>query len=682
MTNRLAQENSPYLLQHAHNPVDWYPWGPEALERAHLEDRPIFLSIGYAACHWCHVMAHESFEDPRVAEIMNNNFINIKVDREERPELDSIYMNAVVALTGQGGWPMSLFLTPEGKPFFGGTYYPPARRYQMPSFTEVLQAISSAWKNQRAEIESSGQTITEQLGTASGYASRVEALQPDTLDKAAFALAQAYDWKYGGWGQAPKFPQPMAVEFLLRRASRGDRLALDVAVHCLASMARGGMYDVIGGGFARYSTDNYWLVPHFEKMVYDNAQLALVYLHAYLLTKDNHFKEVCIHTLDFIVRELTHPAGGFFSSLDADSEGEEGKYYLWTPSEIRQALPDGSDANLILAAYDITESGNFEGANVLQRALGDNELAERNQMEPEQVAARLEELHIRLLAARQERVRPTTDDKVLVGWNALALVAFSEAARYLERSDFLEVAIRNAQFLLEHLRPEGALLRSWRNGKAQHRAALEDYAGLALGLLSLYQSNPDPAWYQYAAQLTEEMISAYSDPSGGFFDTPADLPDLITRPKDLQDNATPCGNSMASILLLQLATYSGRDDWRSAAETMLSGIQSAAAHYPTAFSQWLCAMDIALSPVQEVALVGDTASPDMRALIKSLWAAFRPLTVAAISDLPLSPQAPALLTDRHLLNNRPTAYVCQHFICQQPVNTPEDLARLLDLNPG
>jgi uncharacterized protein YyaL (SSP411 family) len=678
VTNRLAQENSSYLLQHAENPVDWYPWGDEALERARQEDKPIFLSIGYSACHWCHVMAHESFEDSRVAGMMNDNFINIKVDREERPDLDSIYMNAVVALTGQGGWPMSLFLTPDGKPFYGGTYFPPTRRYQMPSFREVLQAISGAWKTQRAEIESTSQTITEQLNSASLTNPQIITLQPETLDKAAFALVQAYDWKHGGWGQAPKFPQPMAIEFLLLRASQGDHLALDVALHCLLSMARGGLFDVIGGGFARYSTDNDWLVPHFEKMLYDNAQLALTYLHAFLITKDDRFKQVCTQTLDFIQRELTHPAGGFFSSLDADSEGEEGKYYLWTSAEIHQALPEASDADFMMAAYETTEAGNFESSNVLQRALDDSELAERFNLEPDQIPARLNELHGRLLAARQSRVRPATDDKVLVAWNALALQAFAEAARYLERSDYLEMAMRNAHFLVDNLYTDGRLLRAWRNGRPQHRAALEDYAGLALGLLSLYQSDPDPAWYANTVLLTKEMISAYSDPAGGFFDTPNDLQDLISRPKDMQDNATPCGNSRAALLLLFLSTYTGQAAWRGLAEPMLAGIQPTAARYPTAFGQWLCAIAFALSPVKEVALVGDPAHPDMPALVKTLWNEYRPLALAAISNLPVSPQAPALLAERPLLNDRPTAYVCQHFVCQRPVNSPEEFANLVD----
>jgi uncharacterized protein YyaL (SSP411 family) len=412
MPNRLANENSPYLLQHAQNPVDWYPWGEEALERARSEKKPIFLSIGYAACHWCHVMAHESFEDPDTAAIMNENFINIKVDREERPDLDSIYMNAVVAMTGQGGWPMSVFLTPDRQPFFGGTYFPPVRRYNMPAFREVPLSVKQAWQDDPVRLKGSAQEITDRLKQEQFAGSQPAAVQPELLDQAAFALGQTYDWKFGGWGLAPKFPQPMAIEFLLRRASRGDRFALDMATHALHSMALGGMYDVVGGGFARYSTDNYWRVPHFEKMLYDNGQLASVYLYAYLLTGDSCFRQVCEETLDFIVREMTHPQGGFFSSLDADSEGEEGKYYLWTLEEIHQVLKNPEDAEFFISAYNVTETGNFEGSIVLQRAVDDSVLADRFNLSVEQIPQRL--MGCTLSRSVRKSVYAGTDDKVLV----------------------------------------------------------------------------------------------------------------------------------------------------------------------------------------------------------------------------------------------------------------------------
>ena len=686
MANRLAAENSPYLLQHSENPVTWYPWGEEALEKARREDRPIFLSIGYAACHWCHVMAHESFEDPRIAALMNENFVNIKVDREERPDLDSIYMEAVVAMTGQGGWPMSVFLTPDGRPFYGGTYFPPVRRYGMPSFQEVLQAIAQAWRQDRDRLFKAGDQITEHLRSSQGVGASSQPLDGDRLDRAALALGQAYDWQHGGWGQAPKFPQPMAVEFLLRRAARGDQFARDMAVHALRAMSRGGMYDVVGGGFARYSTDDRWLVPHFEKMLYDNAQLARAYLHGYLLTQEQEFRRVCEETLDFIIRELmAHDEsgallhGGIFSSLDADSEGEEGKFYVWTADEIRAGLSHPGDTEFLLAAYGVTEEGNFEGKNVLQRALSDDDLAARFQMEAFQVAPRLQALHARLLAFRAQRVRPGTDDKVLVAWNALALSAFAQAARYLERPDYLEIARQNADFLITELNPKDRLLRSWRNGQARHNAYLEDFAALILGLLDLYQSDPDTWWFRSAVDLADEMVTHYKDPAWGFFDTRDDQGPLLTRPKDLQDNATPSGSSQSALALLQLSAFTARGDWRDMAEEMLRSISSSAVRYPTAFSNWLCAADFAIGPVLEVALLGELEDPRTAAMIAEIWKNYHPNLVLAASPYPPPDSAPPLVQERPLVGDGPAAYVCQQFVCLRPVNSPEDLrAQLYD----
>ena len=678
MPNHLAGENSPYLLQHAENPVNWYPWGEEALEKARQEDKPIFLSIGYAACHWCHVMAHESFEDPETAALMNQHFVNIKVDREERPDLDSIYMDAVVSMTGQGGWPLSVFLTTDGKPFFGGTYFPPLRRYNMPSFREVLLSVNNIWAKDRQQLIDSGQQITEHILKSGINSDPSQELQPELLEKAAFALAQAYDWKHGGWGSAPKFPQPMAIEYLLYRASQGDRFGLEIAEHVLLAMSKGGMYDVVGGGFARYSTDNDWRVPHFEKMLYDNALLSRVYLHAYLITGKVAFRRVCEETLDFILRELTHPSGGFFSSLDADSEGEEGKYYLWTPAEIRKALPDPADFDLIMDAYAITESGNFEGANVLQRVRDDASLAARLVISEEDVAPRLSRVHALLLQWRQQRVRPATDDKVLVAWNALALVTFAEAGRYLSRADYVDMATRNAHFLLAELHPQDRLLRSWREGKARHNAYLEDYAALILALLSLYQSDPETAWFSSAAQLTAEMTFHYSDPAGGFFDTRDDHGPLLTRPKDLQDNATPCGNSLAAQSLLQLCAYTARGDLRGTAERALRLIQPLATHYPTAFANWLCAIGFALHPTAEVAVLGPAQNSTTIDLTGVIWEKLRPFLVYAHSDLPVPKDGPPLLFDRPLIDGQPTAYVCHNFICSLPVTQPEALRAQLE----
>jgi uncharacterized protein len=678
VSNHLISTNSPYLLQHANNPVDWFPWGTEALKKAQSEDKPIFLSIGYAACHWCHVMGHESFEDPDTASIMNDYFVNIKVDREERPDLDSIYMQAVVAMTGSGGWPMSVFLTPEGKPFYGGTYFPPTRRYNMPAFREVLLSVATVWREDRSKLLVSSQKITAYIqenmpGLGSGLP-----LAMNTLEEASLTLAQNYDWKNGGWGSAPKFPQPMAVEFLLRRAVRKDSLALEIAIHALQAMAKGGMYDVVGGGFARYSTDVRWLVPHFEKMLYDNAQLAQVYLHAYLLTHQERFRSVCEETLNFVARELTHPAGGFFSSLDADSEGEEGKFYLWTFTEIRQVLPDSADFTFFQAAYGLTESGNFDGQTVLQRQMEDAQLAELFQISADEVSSRLSRLHATLLKHRSSRIRPGTDDKVLVSWNALMLSAFAEAARYLQRKDYLEIARQNGRFLLQELYKDGQLLRSWRNGKASHNAYLEDYAALIISLLNLYQSDPDSDWFNTAVMITKNMLEQFADPLWGFFDTRQDHETLIARPKDLQDNATPSGNALAAMALLKMSAFTGQVEWRTLAEASLQSLQSVAAPHPTAFSFWLSAIDFALGPVQEVAILSKPDDPGKQMLTEALWNTYRPNLVAAISMFPPEPGSPALLSERPLLTDQATAYVCQNFFCQQPVNKLEELLSLLN----
>jgi len=677
MPNHLANENSPYLLQHANNPVDWYPWNETALQRSLAENKPIFLSIGYAACHWCHVMEHESFEDPETAALMNEHFINIKVDREERPDLDSIYMNAVVALTGQGGWPMSVFLTPDHKPFYGGTYFPPVRRYNMPSFREVLLTISRLWNEDRKRLLESSDQITEhiQQTPTPGQAGRIPLEK--IIDQAAEALAQGYDWKNGGWGKAPKFPQPMAIEFLLRKATRGDYLARDIAVHALNAMSRGGMYDVVGGGFARYSTDDRWCTPHFEKMLYDNAQLALVYLHGWLMTGDAHFRRVCEETLDFVLREMTHPLGGFYASLDADSEGEEGKFYVWTLQEIKGALNDPQDIAFFIAAYGVNEAGNFEGKTILQRELDDTQLAEKFDLSVDQISARLGALHKRLLDVRATRVRPSTDDKILTAWNALMVSTFAEAGRYLERADYLEAAQRNARFLLDNLIEEKRLLRSWRNGTARHTAYLEDYAALMLGLLALYQSDANPEWYQAAIVLTTDLTTHFTDPAGGFFDTRDDHETLLLRPKDVQDNATPSGNALAASALLQLAAYEGRSDWRELAETMLSAVQTVMRRYPSAFAQWLQAADFALGPVNEIAIVGNPDEQETQDLRKVVWQNFRPRQVVAQSTHPPQTGSPALLHNRPLVNELSTAYVCQGFVCFQPVTTPEALRQQL-----
>ncbi len=672
MPNQLIHETSPYLLQHADNPVDWRPWGEDALEQARREDKPIFLSIGYAACHWCHVMAHEFFEDPETARILNENFVPIKVDREERPDLDGIYMDAVVSLTGQGGWPMSLFLTPDGRPFYGGTYYPPTRRYGMPSFTEVLTGIANAWKEDRDNVLDVAGQVTQRLQQSARWeAQPAGEVSPADLQVAAQRLIQSYDWRNGGWGQAPKFPQPMAIVFLLMQAVRGDQKALNVAVHALKAMDRGGIYDLVGGGFHRYSTDNIWRVPHFEKMLYDNAQLALAYLHAYLLTGDADFRRTCERTLDFMQREMMDPSGGFYSSLDADSEGVEGKFYVWTLEQVSQALGDPEDTGLAQQAFQVRPEGHFEGKNVLQKPANDEDLAKALEIPLGVLRERFASIEQRLFAARSRRVRPATDDKVLVSWNALALRAFAEAARYLDRADYLDVARRNAAFLTTALHPGDRLLRSWRKDQARHTAYLEDYAGLIVGLAALYQTDHDPDWYGTATALCQEMIDHYQDPNSGFFDTRAGETGLLVRPKEMQDNAIPSGNALSAYALHLLASYSDRFTWQEKAASMLAAVHDAALEHPTAFGYWLQAMDFAAGPVRQVALVWPAGDESHDDFLASLWSSYRARTLLAAAAYPPPEGSPALLEDRPVRDGLPTAYVCYGFTCRLPVtNVP------------
>lgn len=678
MPNKLVNENSPYLLQHVNNPVDWYPWGEEALNKARTENKPIFLSIGYAACHWCHVMEHESFEDPETAAIMNENFVNIKVDREERPDLDSIYMQATTAMTGSGGWPMSVFLSPDLQPFYAGTYFPPVRRYNMPAFKDVLLNLANAWREDRQEIDRVGNQILEYLQPQTQAAKQENEFTSQTLETATKSLIDTYDWNNGGWGSAPKFPQSMTIEFLLRRATSDSsqrEQILKLCTHVLDAMSRGGMYDVVGGGFARYSVDNYWRVPHFEKMLYDNAQLALVYLHGYMLTGETKFRQVCEETLDFILREMNHPEGGFYSSLDADSEGEEGMFYVWTQEAIESVL--GPDYEIFKAAYGITPQGNWEGKIVLQRTFDDSTLAARFNLDPESIRQKLAESHRQLLQVRDERIRPGTDDKVLVMWNALALSAYAEAGRYLDRQDYLDAAVRNARFLLKNLNVDNRLLRSWRDGQAKHNAYLEDYAGLIIGLLDLYQSDFDPQWFETASQLAEEMVDHFTDPGGGFFDTRDDHEALLVRPKDLQDNATPSGNAMACDALLRLGAFTYEDRYRDMAERMLGLIADFSTRYPTSFGRWLSAGDFALGNVKQVAIVFQEGRGDHQELLRVVQSEYRPNLVIAASEVPLPAHAPGLLQDRPLKEGGVTVYVCEGFVCKNPVTNAPELEKLL-----
>jgi uncharacterized protein YyaL (SSP411 family) len=677
MPNHLSNESSPYLLQHANNPVDWYPWGEEALQRAKTENKPIFLSIGYAACHWCHVMAHESFEDEETAAFMNEHFINIKVDREERPDLDSIYMQATISMTGSGGWPMSVFLAPDLKPFYTGTYFPPVRRYNMPAFKDVLAGLANAWQNDREEITKVGEQINSHLQHQAKNQVSDSILQ-DQLPAIAQTMQSTYDWGYGGWGDAPKFPQAMALEFLLHHSvkNKTDEY-LKLIHHCLQAMARGGMYDVVGGGFSRYSTDSQWRVPHFEKMLYDNALLVRAYLHAWQVTREPSYKRIVEETLDFTAREMTHEEGGFYSSLDADSEGEEGKFYVWSLDEIRDVLKD--DSEFFEAAYGITVKGNWEGKTVLQRALDDSSLAARFQLNPEAVPAKLAESHSRLYAARAARIRPGTDDKVLTSWNGLMLAAMAESARVLDRKDYHLLATRNAAFILSDLRRDGKLRRSWRNGKATNEVFLEDYSALILGLLELYQTDFDNQWFIAARELADEMIEKFSDPEGGFFDTPNDGETLLIRPKDVQDNAVPCGNSLACEALIKLAALTDNGTYRDLAEKSLTLITDFVLRYPLGFARWLSAAENAQGNMKQVAVLGDTQEENFQRMLQALRAEYRPGQITAASSHPVKENAPALLHDRPLLQGKPTAYVCEGFVCKQPTTEIETLIEQLKI---
>jgi len=677
MSNQLANETSPYLLQHAENPVNWYPWNVKAFELAREENKPIFLSIGYSSCHWCHVMAHESFEDPEIAEILNQSFISIKVDREERPDIDSIYMNAVVAMTGQGGWPMSVFLTPDGKPFFGGTYFPPIRRYGSPSFRDILISITRSWLEAPAEILPVADKLTRHLQESARWGGWEEQpLREETIQAAFNELEASYDWSGGGWGQAPKFPAPMTIEFLLQQAHRGNQKALELARHSLSAMTSGGMYDVVGGGFHRYSTDAVWFVPHFEKMLYDNAQLALVYLHAYQITGDTTFRRICEQTLDFMIRDLLQPAGGFSSSLDADSEGEEGKTYLWTVSELQAAVDQPDDFHWLTQVFNLNPNGNYEGRIIIRHNQSLPAAAVQMGLPLPEFIQKLDRLLARLQTHRAKRVQPHRDDKVLTFWNSLAIQAFAEAGKVLDRMDYLQIAQKTASFLLSELTKDGQLLRSWRKGKAQNTAFLEDHAGLILGLLALYQADFDPKWFQAALKLSGELKSGFADRDGGFFDTHASQDELLIRPKDIQDNATPSGNALAAMAFARIAEFTGDDSWTKPIAPLLGNLQEMMSRYPNAFAYWLQSLDFMLSPVQEIALVWKADQPSPKQYLSLINHAFKPFSIQAAAALPLPDGAPPLLQGRRAVDGKPTIYLCENFSCKLPINRFEEFQKI------
>ena len=680
-TNRLIDETSPYLLQHAHNPVDWYPWGPEALDRSRDEDKPILLSIGYAACHWCHVMEHESFENEKIAQIMNENFVCIKVDREERPDLDSIYMNAVQMMTGHGGWPMTMFLTPDLKPFYGGTYYPPADRQGMPGFPRVLLSIADSYENRRQDITSSADAITGELRKMNHFHASDEMLTTEVLNQAFSALSSNFDRANGGFGHAPKFPPSMTLMFFLRQWKRtNSQDALEMAELTLEKMAEGGMYDHLGGGFARYSVDAHWLVPHFEKMLYDNALLARVYLYAYQATGKASYRRVAEEILEYIIRDMTDRTGGFYSAEDADSEGEEGKFYVWTKQEVTDVLGE-EDAQLFCDYYDVTEQGNFEhGKSILNTPVKIEETARDNDIAVEDFSRRIESARKRLFYEREKRVRPGRDEKILAAWNGLMLTAFAEAANILGRDDYRAVAVKNAEFLMGSLMQNGRVLRTFKDGTAKLNGYLEDYSYLIEGLLAVYEATFDQKFFDSARGLADTMIEQFWDEAeGGFFFTSADHEELITRTKDYFDNATPSGNSVAAAALLKLWLLTQDNRYQQCATTILRTMRQVMAKYPSAFGYLLCALDFYLSEPKEIAILGDADSHEVRSFISEIYSRYLPNKVLALKEPGgTEPESIKLLTDRSMVEGRPTVYVCRNYTCLIPATTVEELVDRLE----
>ncbi len=684
-TNRLAHESSPYLLQHAHNPVDWYPWGIEALTRARTEHKPILLSIGYSACHWCHVMEHESFENEEIARLMNEHFVNIKVDREERPDLDQVYMNAVQLMTGHGGWPMTVFLTPDLVPFYGGTYFPPVDRHNLPGFPRLLSAIASAFEQDPDGIAQTANSILAELRRMNVTSEAGGTLSTATLNAAQRALARTYDNRLGGFGGAPKFPAAMNLEFLLRMFHRtGAAAALDMVTHTCRQMAEGGLYDQLGGGFHRYATDARWLVPHFEKMLYDNAQLARLYLHVYQATGAEFYRRITEETLDYVVREMTDARGGFYSTQDADSEGVEGKFFVWSVAEINALLGE-TDGALVCAYYGATAEGNFEGENILNVPRPADVVARELNVSVAELMAAVERGRRTLFATRERRVKPGRDEKVLTAWNGLMLTCFAEAAVVLERADYREIAERNANFLLAELRRADALLHVWKDGQAKQQGFLDDYACVAQGLVALYEATGTLRWLEAALALTEEMRAEFWDEAeGGFFYTARRGEQLIVRQKDYLDNATPSGNSVAAELLLRLAALTEKPDYQRQAVTIFRLVSDTMMRYPSAFGCLLGAIDFHLSPPKEIVLVGITDAREARALTRAVWRPYLPNKIVAQtgeSDARAVALVP-LLRDRPALAGQPTVYVCENYTCQQPVATAEELAAQLDATPG
>jgi uncharacterized protein YyaL (SSP411 family) len=690
MPNRLANETSPYLLQHANNPVNWYPWGQEALDAAKAEDKPILLSVGYSACHWCHVMERESFENPQIAALMNDSFVSIKVDREERPDIDSIYMTAVQALTGHGGWPMTVFLTPDGKPFYGGTYFPPEDRGGMPAFPRVLSALAEAYANDRENVtQTTGQLIERMEQMAAVNTGNGMPLNEGVLDQAFKGIASDFDDRYGGIGIQPKFPQPMMYEFLLRYHLRTQNAeALDMVELTLERMAAGGIYDQIGGGFHRYSTDTYWLVPHFEKMLYDNALLVQLYLHAYQITEKPKYRKIVEETLAYVTREMTSPEGGFYSAQDADSEGVEGKFFVWLPSDVSAILGE-EDGEIVNRYYGVTPHGNFEGKNILHVVINGATLAADEEISLEKFDELVVTAKSKLLEARSRRVAPQRDDKVLTSWNGMMLRAFSEAGAVLGNSDYIAIAKQNANFLLDRMVKDGRLLRTYRasedgsvgQGIAKLNGYLEDYAFLIDGLLALHEATFGQRWLSEAIKLGQDMVALFWDDSTGqFYDTGNDHEALIVRPRDFSDNAIPSGSSMASGVMLRLALITGDNTLKDKAEAGLDSVRDVMTSYPSGAGNWLCDLDFLLSTPKEIVIIGSDGDQKTDGLRREIFRHQLPNRVVIgvnADDNILSAQGIPLLENRSMIDGQPTAYVCENYVCNLPVTDPADLAKQL-----
>ena len=676
MPNRLIDETSPYLLQHAHNPVDWYPWGPEALDRAKSEDKPILLSVGYSACHWCHVMERESFEDPKIAELMNESFVCIKVDREERPDVDSIYMTAVQAMTGSGGWPMTVFLTPDGKPFYGGTYFPPEDRGGLPGFPKVVQSLANAYRQSRSEVLLTTDRLLQQMRQLSAAAPSIDPLTTDALRQAYSGIARQFDDKHGGVGLQPKFPQPMTYEFLLRYHRRtNDPRPLEMVEVTLDRMAMGGIYDQLGGGFHRYSTDTFWLVPHFEKMLYDNALLARLYLHAYQATRKPLYRRIVEETLEYVRREMADPRGGFYSAQDADSEGVEGKFFVWRPEEIIEVLGK-TDGEIINKYFGVTRRGNFEGLSILSVTDDAPSFVRKVGVGEEEFAELLEGSRASLLENREGRVHPARDEKVLTAWNGLMLSAFAEAGAVLGRGDYTDVARRNGEFLLDALTEKGRLLRTYRDGHAKLKGYLEDHAFLIDGLICLHEATFESRWLREAIELGNAMVELFWDEaSGQFYDTGRDHEKLVVRPRDITDNMIPSGGSMAANVLLRLSVISGDTEQQRPAVVALRSARELMERFPTGAGHWLSTLDFYLDTVKEIAIVGDREDVNTLALASEVYRHFLPNRVfLGKNDGEESVAGIPLLEGREAMDGRPTAYVCQNYVCQLPVTEPRALA--------